>query len=231
VSASITDAAAGEYVYLIKNDQNTVLGNLASAPQTALDNLRGLSDELWSRTKVAEDGSVNLTTEGLIDGVYKVVAMDLAGNFSPEADNEITVSGSTVTPSDTLFDVSFSGIDYDGTNGVDSPFDASSPATAGSVDSKDNTAKVHIELTDIAEGDTVELYADGLLVYSNAVTATDVTNGSLQTGNIDFAANADDVSTADGNTETVSDEKVILDLKVKHGDTYVQDGVTWEYQW
>ncbi len=229
VSSSISGVTAGEYVYLIKNDQTTVLNNLISAPQTALDNLRDLSDELWSRSKVASDGSVDLTTVGLVNGTYSVVAMDLAGNFSAVATNTIEVTGSSAVTSDALFDAMFEGIDFDG-GGVDTSYTS---ATAGTDASGDNDAVVYIETSDMAVGDTVELFADGLLVYSNKMTESDIAAGKIQTDEINFATEADDLAAGDGNTGVQNDDKVILEIKVKHGDHYVQENanVTWEYQW
>ena len=229
VSSNISGVTAGEYVYLIKNDQTTVLNNLSSAPQTALDNLRNLSDELWSRSKVASDGSVDLTTVGLVDGTYSVVAMDLAGNFSTVATNTIEVTGSSAVSSDALFDAMFEGIDFDG-GGIDT---SDTSATAGTDASGDNTAVVYIETSDMAVGDTVELFADGLLVYSNKMTEGDIAAGKIQTDEINFATEADDLTAGEGNTEVQNDDKVILEIKVKHGDHYVQENanVTWEYQW
>jgi hypothetical protein len=85
----------------------------------------------------------------------------------------------------------------------------------------------------MAVGDTVELFADGLLVYSNIMTESDIAAGKIQTDEINFATQADDLAAGSGNTGTQNDDQVILELKVKHGDQYVQENanVTWEYQW
>jgi hypothetical protein len=228
VSAAITGVDAGDYVYLIKSDQGSVLDNIATDPQTALDNLRDLSDELWSRSIVATDGSVDLSTIGLTDGDYKVVAMDLAGNFSVVATNTVTVTGANYSASDDLYDVMFNGVDADATAGAEFTFsDSSTPADNTS--NNDSTAKLVLDIEDASEGDTVELWADGQKVFSTELTAINISDGQLTTDEIDFAT-ADAAATSTG---TANDEKVLLEVKVKHGDQYVQDGgdVTWEYQW
>jgi len=228
LSSKITGVTAGDYVYLIKADQTTVLDHLTTDPQTALDNLRGLSDELWSRSKVASDNSVDLTTAGLEDGVYEVVAMDLAGNFSVVADNTLTVTGSNYSSSDAAYDIMFEGIDADEAVGAEFAFSSSS-TTAGNAASSDRTAKIVLDIDDASEGDTVEVWADGQEVFSTELTAANISDGQLITDNINFA-------TADAGamgTGTPNDETVLLEVKIKHGDQYVQDGgdVTWEYQW
>jgi hypothetical protein len=228
VSAAITGVDAGDYVYLIKSDQGSVLDNIATDPQTALDNLRDLSDELWSRSIVATDGSVDLSTIGLTDGDYKVVAMDLAGNFSVVATNTVTVTGANYSASDDLYDVMFNGVDADATAGAEFTFsDSSTPADNTS--NNDSTAKLVLDIEDASAGDTVELWADGQKVFSTELTATNISDGQLTTDEIDFAT-ADAAATSTG---TANDEKVLLEVRVKHGDQYVQDSgdTTWEYHW
>ena len=227
VSNFITGATPGEYVYLIKSDQSTVFDNLMSDPQTALDNLRGLDAGLWQRSKVADDGTVSLASNDLVNGVYKVVAMDLAGNFSQVATNTITVTGSTLAAGD-AHDVLFHAVDTDAveSNGFDLGFvDASTPA----IKSGDSSIGIVLNIQDAAEGDMLEVYADGQLVWSHEVLGSEV-GSQIWLGEKDLSI-YDDATTA--NTETPGDDKVLLELKVKHGDTYVQDGseVTWEYQW
>ena len=228
VSAAITGVDAGDYVYLIKSDQGSVLDNIATDPQIALDSLRVLSDELWSRSIAATDGSVDLSTIGLTDGDYKVVAMDLAGNFSVVATNTVTVTGSNVSANDALYDVMFAGVDADATAGAEFVFSNSNTA-ADNTSNDDSTAKLVLDIDDASEGDTVELWADGQKVFSAELTATNISDGQLSTDEIDFVT-ADAAATSTG---TASDEKVLLEVKVKHGDQYVQDNgdTTWEYQW
>jgi hypothetical protein len=220
VSSAITGVSAGDYVYLIKSDQTTVLDKLTTDPQTALDNLRGLTDELWSRSKVADDNTVDLTALGLTAGEYKVVAMDLAGNFSVVATNTVTVTGGDLS-SDLLFDADFTGIDADDNADVELTFTDSNTA-AGNASSGDSTAKVVINLNDVAEGDTLELWVDGDLALSHVVTDTEIQAGKFTSDLVNFAE-----------SDTGSDQQVALELKVKHGDQYVQENgdVTWEYQW
>jgi len=220
VSSAITGVSAGDYVYLIKSDQTTVLDHLTTDPQTALDNLRGLSDELWSRSKVADDNTVDLSALGLTAGEYKVVAMDLAGNFSVVASNTVTVAGDDLT-SDLLFDADFAGIDADDNADVELTF-TDSNIVAGNSSSEDATARVVINLNDVAEGDTLELWVDGDLALSHVVTDTEIQAGKFTSDLVNFAE-----------SDTGSDQQVALELKVKHGDQYVQENgdVTWEYQW
>jgi hypothetical protein len=228
VSSYITGTTPGEYVYLIKSDQSSVFDNLSSDPQLALDNLRGLDAGLWQRSKVAVDGSVSLAANDLVDGVYKVVAMDLAGNFSEVATNTITVTSSTLVAAGDAHDVLFFAVDTDANEGnsYDLAFtDSSTPAAK----SGENSVGIVLNIQDAAEGDMLEVYADGQLVWSHEVLGSEV--GSqiwLSEKDLDTYDNA----TA-GNTGTTGDDKVLLELKVKHGDSYVQDGseVTWEYQW
>jgi hypothetical protein len=86
-----------------------------------------------------------------------------------------------------------------------------------------------VDIDDASEGDTVEIWADGQKVFSTELTATNISDGQLTTNEIDFAT-TDAGATSTG---TANDEKVLLEVKVKHGDQYVQDNgdVTWEYQW
>jgi hypothetical protein len=219
VSSAITGVSAGDYVYLINSDQATVLDYLTTDPQKALDNLRGLSDELWSRSKVADDNTVDLTALGLTAGEYKVVAMDLAGNFSVVASNTVTVTGDDLS-SDLLFDADFAGIDADENADVELTFaDKTTAATA----TGDSTAKVVINLNDVAEGDTLELWVDGdHLALTHVVTDTEIQAGTFTSGEVNFTE-----------FDSESDQLVALELKVKHGDQYVQEAgdVTWEYKW
>jgi len=221
VSAAISGVTAGDYVYLIKSDQTTVFDYLTTDPQTALDNLRGLSDELWSRSKVADDNTVDLTALGLTAGEYEVVAMDLAGNFSLVASTTVTVTGNDLS-SDLLFDADFAGIDADNNAGVELAF-INSSTPAGTASSGDSTAKVVINLNDVAEGDTLELWVDGdHLALTHVVTDTEIQAGTFTSGEVNFADFDDEPN-----------QIVALELKVKHGDQYVQEAgdVTWEYQW
>ncbi|NCW69357.1 MAG: hypothetical protein EBV86_12465, partial [Marivivens sp.] len=223
VSVAITGAAPGEYVYLIEANQSTVLSRLTNEPQTALNELRGLSDELWSRSKVASDGSVDVTTAGLVGGVYKVVAMDLAGNFSQIADHTITVQNSSATSGDAFFDVMFKGINNDADAELD--YTPGANSSAGTDGSEISSATVVLELNDLAVGDTVELWADDTKVFAHQVTVAEVAAGELTFGLYDF-------SDADATTNGRAADKVELALKVMHGDQYVEDGdVTWDYQW
>jgi hypothetical protein len=65
------------------------------------------------------------------------------------------------------------------------------------------------------------------------MTEGDIAAGKIQTDEINFATEADDLAAGEGNTGVQNDDKVILEIKVKHGDHYVQENanVTWEYQW
>jgi hypothetical protein len=87
-----------------------------------------------------------------------------------------------------------------------------------------------LDIDGASEGDTVELWADGQEVFSAQLSATNINNRQLTTDEIDFTS-ADAGATSTGTT--ANDEIVMLEVKVKHGDQYVQDGgdVTWEYQW
>jgi hypothetical protein len=236
INTNITGLTAGEYLYVVwdGNSQSneatdfwTYIANGDDA--TALATLRSLDSTDWSRSQVDADGKVSIDTSGLLDGGYKLVAMDLAGNFSQVAANTLEITDGETAPNHATLDATIAGINADADADMELVFSVlgSAQATAG-----DSTAKAVFDLVDVAVGDTVELYADGLLVYSIELTAAQVAAGTLETSEIDFAT-ADDRSSGDGNTGTSGDDKVALELKLKHGDTYIQENgvVTWEYQW
>ena len=226
ISSNLSGLTAGEYLYLVVDSANFWTTLSGSTDAAALTALRDLNGEHWSRAKVNANGDVDIDTSGLSNGTYKLVAMDLAGNFSEIASKTVVIQNSSAGAGD---DATMSGINADTDADMELVFPNSGSAAAQGA-TGDSTAKVVFDLVDVAVGDTLELYADGILVYSNVITATQVAAGTLETREIDFATEADDQA---GNAVVAGDDTVALELKLKHGDVYVQDNgeVTWEYTW
>jgi hypothetical protein len=76
-----------------------------------------------------------------------------------------------------------------------------------------------IKLVDIAEGDSLELVIDGVVVSTHAVTGSDITSGEVTFSGVDVASN-----------DASSDRSVTLGLKVTH-ITETQEVDTWEFNW
>jgi len=155
--------------------------------------------------------------------------MDLAGNFSVVATNKVTMTGSNYSSSDAAFDIMFEGINADANADVEFAFSVSG-TSADNTSNNDSTAKIVLDIVDASVGDLVEVWADGQQVFSTELTATNIGDGKLTTDDINFAT-ADAGATTSGTTR--NNDEVLLEVKVKHGDQYVQDGgdVTWAYQW
>jgi hypothetical protein len=223
ISGAIKGAGPGEYVYLIDLSALDVWDNLGIDNQAALTSLRDLSDDLWSRSQVDGEGGVHMSTEGLKNGVYGVVAMDLAGNFSAPAGTIIELKNSSAAENDDFFDVMFKGINNDADTELD--YTPGEHPTAGGSGSDISSATVVLELNDVAVGDTVELWADETKVFTHQVTDLEVAARELTFESYDFSA-------ADATTNGRAADEVELVLKVTHGDQSVEDGdVTWKYTW
>jgi hypothetical protein len=106
-------------------------------------------------------------------------------------------------------------------------FDDSDNATG------DNAFDLYLDVSDASDGDIIELYVDGELLYtSSALTASDISNGTyvVDAANLDLSSK--DTTGAAGSNAVADDDRVELELKVKLADsTYVQDDTSWEYQW
>jgi hypothetical protein len=77
-----------------------------------------------------------------------------------------------------------------------------------------------LDVSNGSDGDTVELYVDNVMVFSDTLNATKIANSTITTGELTF----DDTTNQD----------VALEIKVQNSSgTYIQDNgdVTWEYQW
>jgi len=117
-------------------------------------------------------------------------------------------------------DVFFEGlIVIDDATSIDSSFVESS-TPGGTDESGDNTAKLVLDVSDGSDGDTVELYVDNVMVFSETLSTTEIANGTITTGELTF--------------NDTTNQDVALEIKVQNSSgTYIQDNgdVVWEYQW
>lgn len=193
------------FVYLIDDSADDSLVDLAD--------ILALSDSQFNRAAITTaDTATSVSTEGLAAGTYVAYAMDEAGNLSAVSGTSVTVTGSAPANSaDAVFQkiVSGGGTDYTDTA---NPVDDSST-------NNDSTPDIIVELVDMAIGDELELWIDGVKVDTHEVTSSDLTAGNVAFNDVDVAA-----------VDSGTANHVDISLKVTH--TIETDEVdTWEYQW
>jgi len=154
---------------------------------------------------------------------YQVDVSDVAGN-----------AATTYTGSFTKSVAGFAGIDADADGSGVLEF-TNTNAIAGTSGSADSTAKVALDVSKASVGDTVELYVDGTLVWSDTLDEGEISSGTLVADNgSGDAINFDNYdSTGAGSGVNVSADIVTLEVKLKNSGGYVQEAedVTWDYQW
>ena len=189
-----------------------------------IDNTAVTAD--WS--KVGNSLQLTYTVDKGVNGAItvnetalKTLLTDVA--MTDAAGNDLTVPSFKVT--DPVIEVDADDVFFEGliiANGgteVDAQF-INGSTTAGDSTSGDDTAKIVLDVTDASAGDTAELYVDGVMVFSDALDTTEISGGTITTGELTFV---DDTN-----------QDVALEIKVQNAsNTYIQDSgdVTWEYQW
>ncbi|NRP37342.1 hypothetical protein XMD579_002184 [Marinobacterium sp. xm-d-579] len=193
------------FVYLINDNNDDAISTFAD--------IVALADDKVNRVAITSTNTdTNLSTEGLAAGTYYAYAMDEAGNLSATSSNAVTVTDAS--PTDTA-DAVFKEI-ITGTNTV---YNGTNAAVDDSGVNADATPDIVIKLVDIAEGDSLELVVDGVVVSTHAVTGSDITSGEVTFAGVDVAGN-----------DASSDRSVSLGLKVTH-ITETQQVDTWEFNW
>jgi len=147
-SVAVKGVVGSEYLYFVKDSAFASLDAatpIASNPQGFMKAMFDLAPDQWSRylvpTGTTETTDVSLKIEGMANGSYKLLSMDLAGNFGPVSADVLTVTGSTA---------SASGLDVDLISVADDTSD-----TDGS------TVVLDLDINEAVAGDRVEIYVDG----------------------------------------------------------------------
>jgi hypothetical protein len=187
-----------------------------------------LNSKTYSSQATSDSASFTISSADLnaLPGgsiTYQVDVSDVAGN-----------AATTYTGSFTKSVAGFAGIDADADGSGLLEF-TSTNAVAGTSGSADSTAKVALDVSKASAGDTVELYVDGTLVWSDTLDAGEISSGTLIADNgSGEAINFDNYdSTVAGSGVDDSADIVTLEVKLKNSGGYVQEGgdVTWDYQW
>jgi hypothetical protein len=97
----------------------------------------------------------------------------------------------------------------------------------------DSAFDLYLDVSDASNGDIIELYVDGELLYtSSALTASDISNGTYVVDSANLDLSSKDTTGAAGSNAVAGDDRVELELKVKLSDnSYVQEDTSWEYHW
>lgn len=204
--------------------------NLSGLP-TGTDSTIIKVDQTAVNSDWSDSGNDLLLTYTVAAGVNGVVTVDETAlaialtnaSITDAAGNALTVPTFEVTdPTNAINadDVFFESLIFveDGTS-IDQPYTASS-TPAGTDGSGDNSAELVLDVSDGSDGDTLELYVDNELVFSDALVQNEIDTGSITTSELTF--------------EDTTNQDVALEIKVKDTNgTYIQDNgdVTWEYQW
>jgi len=187
-----------------------------------------LNNKTYSSQATSDSASFTISSADLaaLPGgsiTYQVDVSDVAGN-----------DATTYIGSFTKSVADFAGIDADADgSGVLEITDTT--AVAGTSGSTDSTAKVALDVSKASVGDTVELYVDGTLVWSDTLDAGEISTGTLVAD--DGSGNPLDFDTSDstvaGSGVNAAADIVTLEVKLKNSGGYVQEAedVTWDYQW
>jgi hypothetical protein len=196
VSGTSTGVEEGQTVLVRLSDGTTHVDTTATVS----------ANGTWSAT----DADISMLNNG--DITISADVSDAAGNQATQAtaivtlDNQASFEGLIIGDAATQIDALYSN----------------SQTTAGTAGSGDKTAQVVLDISAVDETDGVELWIDGVKVFEDTVSADDIANGQLNTGEIDFSQH-----------DSENDQSVNLEVKVTHNGEYVQDNgdTTWEYQW
>jgi hypothetical protein len=192
--------------------------DLATHPQQFMQGIFNLSPELWARALVpagtVTSDVVNFKVEGMANGDYKLVAMDLAGNFSLLSDDTLTVTGSTAAASD---------LDVDLLSVADDTSDADG-----------STVLLTLDINEAVVGDTVEIFVDGNKLMDYQLSLADVTAAAAGTNKeLAIDVNAVGVGTTIS-VDTGTLKAVDIQIAVKHGSYATQlqtEDMTVNYTW
>jgi len=176
-SIDISGVETGEYLYFIEATAYQGLTSVDTNADQHMQDIFALSTEKWTRVLVGENvtttDTVSFTVDGLMDGSYKLVAMDLAGNFSAVSSDTLTVTGSTSVNTD--LDVALNSI-------------------SDTTDGDGSTVELLLDINEAVAGDTVEIWIDGVIIDEHELTATEIGAGSASVA-IDVDANGADTGT------------------------------------
>jgi hypothetical protein len=217
--------------------------------------------ELLSASEIAADGTLTVPLSGANDGDLVTLTLNsksytatVSGSSAsitiPFTDLDALPGGVNSYDIDVADSAGNAGTSYTGSftksvagfAGIDADADGSgvleitnTNTVAGTSGSADSTAKVALDVSKASAGDTVELYVDGTLVWSDTLDAGEISSGTLVADNgSGDAINFDNYdSTVAGSGVNVSADIVTLELKLKNSGGYVQEAedVTWDYQW
>ncbi|NRP10607.1 Lectin C-type domain protein [Marinobacterium sp. xm-g-48] len=206
-SIDITGVETGEYLYFIEANAYAGLTDVSTNSDQHMQDIFALSSEKWTRVLVGENvtttDTVSFTVDGLMDGSYKLVAMDLAGNFSAVSSDTLTVTGSSA---------------------VNTDLDVAMNAITDTSDGDGSTVELLLDINEAVAGDTVEIWIDGVKVDEHELTAAEVTVGSASVA-IDVDANGAD-------TGTLNDVNVQIAVRHGSFDTQTEtEDSTVNYTW